>query len=126
MNTIFAFALAFFMSLQVPPVELTAIKAFEAYSKKDIKTFASLFTEEAEVTIFPNKPFLKGRAEIQKSYGTFFAQTPDLHAELVSRQVKDNRVIDEMLVTRIKGRKPDKVSVLYEIENGLIVKMCFL
>lgn len=141
MNTLFSFALACLISLQplttqtsvevttspkTSSVEVIAIKAFDAYCKKDINTFAGLFAENAEVTMFPDKTLMKGRAEIEKNYASFFANTPDLQAELVSRQIKDNRVIDEMFVTRVKGRKADKVSVLYEIENGFIVKMCFL
>ena len=107
-------------------VEAVAVKAFDAYSKKDLKGFINLFAEDAEVSMFPNKLLFKGRTEIEKSYGTFFEKTANLETELLNRTINQNRVIDEMLVQRVKGQKSDKVTVLYEVKNGLIVKMCFL
>ena len=108
------------------PAERVVVSAFDAYNERNLDKFLKLFAEDAEVTMFPNKSLLKGKEAIAKNYNDLFTNTPDLEATLLTRQVKDNRVIDEMLVTRVRGKKGDKVSLLYEVENGLIVRMCFL
>ena len=101
-------------------------KQMKAYNTRDIETFASCFTEDVEVYTFPDQLMYKGKGQLKTSYEGFFKNTPHLYCELVERTVNGNRVKDEVLITRLKGTKPMKTTILYEVEDGLISKMYFI
>jgi hypothetical protein len=101
-----------------------ADRQLAAYNNRDIETFVNAFAKDVKVYSFPNILNYEGRENMRKGYANFFANTKDLHCKIVKRIVKDNRVIDEELVTA-NGRTFGAVAI-YEIKNGTIVSVTFL
>jgi hypothetical protein len=106
--------------------ETVVQKQHNAYNSRNIDAFAATFSDDVEVYMFPNELMYKGKEKLRESYESFFKSTPDLYSELVSRTVTGNKVKDEVLITRVKGSKPMKATIYYQIEDGLITKMYFV
>jgi hypothetical protein len=105
--------------------EAVAERVFEAYSKKDLQSFVSYFSNDVEVSLFNDKTLYKGKTELEKNYAYFFKVNPNFRTEFISRKVTNNHVVEEFILERVKG-KGQKITVIYEINNGLVQKMCFL
>lgn len=106
--------------------EAVVQKQLRAYNTRDIDTFLSCFSDEVEVYAFPDQLMYKGKEKMRSNYEGFFTNTPYLYCELVDRTVNGNKVKDEVRITRIKGTKPMKATIMYQIEDGLIAKMYFI
>lgn len=107
------------------PVEMVAERIFDAYSNRNIDGFIAYFSNDVEVSLFPNKVLYKGKDDLRKAYKHFFETTPNFKCELLSRKIQNNHVVEEINVERVKG-KVQKSIVVYEIENGMVQKMSFL
>ncbi|TAG04788.1 MAG: steroid delta-isomerase [Cytophagia bacterium] len=107
------------------PAEMVAERIFDAYSNRNIDGFIAYFSNDVEVSLFPNKVLYKGKDNLRKAYKHFFETTPNFKCELLSRKIQNNHVVEEINVERVKG-KVQKSIVVYEIENGMVQKMSFL
>tara|TARA_R110002072_G_scaffold23949_2_gene81969 strand:+ start:79590 stop:81122 length:1533 start_codon:yes stop_codon:yes gene_type:complete len=104
--------------------EIIVDKQLDAYNLRDIEKFIATYQEDIKLYNFPGDLTSEGKEGMQIGYGSFFANTTDLHCEIKNRIVIGNKVIDEELVT-INGGTISAVAI-YEVENGLISKVTFI
>ncbi|MDF0716329.1 nuclear transport factor 2 family protein [Muricauda sp. 334s03] len=96
----------------------------DAYNNRDIDAFADTYANSIEILEFPNTPSVKGKSRVKQQYGSFFENTPDLHAEIKNRIVIGNKVIDQEQV--VANGMEFKAIAIYEVENGEITKVTFI
>lgn len=91
-----------------------------AYNFHDSDVFAETYADEAVVTR-PGSPALHTRSGIHRVYGELFAKNPQLHAEILSRDVRGETVIDRERVSGLSdGREAFEATVTYRVRNGTI------
>jgi len=96
-------------------------KQFEGFVERDLKKFLSCYKKDVGLYHFPeNEPFLKGMAAMEANYKDVFDNSPNLNAQLISRMIFKNKVIDREIITNRKEVKYREIVVIYEIEDGLI------
>ena len=96
-----------------------------AYNARDLDAFLSVYADDVEVYLFPNKLLYKGKETMKKKYGGFFAKAKQLHCQLVKRITLGNFVIDREHVTGVPGKPAIDAVAMYEIEGGLIKRVWF-
>jgi hypothetical protein len=101
------------------PVKLQLI----GYNNRDIDTFAKAYSDTVKVYRQPGQLSYQGKDELRKRYGAMFANTPDLHCELVNRIISGNVVIDHERVQRKKGEPRLEAIAVYRIRNNEIVEV---
>lgn len=106
--------------------EQLAQAQLEAYNQGKIDDFASCYSENVEVRLFPSMELrMKGRESLHRLYGEMFVKYPELNAKLVSRIAHGNKVIDEEYVTG-RDNTPMKAIAIYEVKDELIQKVWFV
>lgn len=96
-----------------------------AYNARDADAFASHYAEDVHVFMLPNlKLAVRGRAGLRKHYAENVFTKPGLRAEVVSRQVLGNKVVDHER-THGLGDKPLEIVAVYEVEGDLIQAVWF-
>lgn len=101
-------------------------KQLRAYNSRNLEKFIACFSDDVKVYSFPNKMLYEGKDKLKSNYETFFNNTPGLSADLIERTVTGNRVMDKVLISRVKGAEATKAHIMYEVEDGLIAKMYFI
>jgi len=96
----------------------------DAYNARDIEAFLSVFADDAErFALNEAQPMLSGKAAFRERYGWIFAQSPDLHAELVHRIAVGDFVIDHEHITGWLGDPGVlEMVMLFQVRDGLIVQ----
>lgn len=107
------------------PAQL-AQQQLNAYNCGDVEAFLAPYSEEVELFNFPEEAIGKGKEGMRASYGRMFRNAPDLHCELVQRDVLGNTVIDHERITGLPGLKPFEAVAIYKVEDGKIAKVYFL
>jgi len=69
---------------------------------------------------------LQGMAAMRANYKDVFDNSPNLNAELISRMVFRNKVIDREIITNRKEVKYKELVVIYEVEDGLIASVRYI
>ena len=120
--------------MELPPAALSLlIKAetvvqqqLEAYNARDLEGWLATYKADAEQYLLHAGLLASGHEAIRKGMIDRF-NDPALHAELVSRTVMDNIVIDHEFVTRTfpDGLETVEMICIYEVDAGLIVKATF-
>lgn len=96
-------------------------KQFEGFVERDLEKFCSCYQSDIKLYNFPeNEPFLQGMAAFRANYQDVFDNSPNLNAQLISRMVFKNKVIDREIITNRKEVKYRELVVIYEVEDGLI------
>ena len=98
----------------------------DAYNRRDLDAFLAVYSDTVQVYRLPAlEPALFGKAQLAEFYGSKRFTLPDLHAELLSRIVMGNKVIDH---ERIRGLGPQPVEAMaiYSIVAGKIERAWFL
>lgn len=106
------------------PLEVVQMQ-LDTYNAQDIDGFASVFAEDAEVSINlgDSSATFVGREEIKERYGEMFRENPTNKSTLMGRMVQGNFVIDHEYIT---GRSnPFKLIAIYEVRNGFIQRCWF-
>ncbi len=98
----------------------------EGYNNRDIETFARAYSDSVKVYRKPGELSYQGREELKKRYAPMFANTPDLHCEVVNRIVAGNVVIDHEKVQRQKGQPRFDAIAVYRIANNEIIEVTFI
>jgi hypothetical protein len=96
-----------------------------AYNARDINAFAATYAEDVCIYDMPGeKLILRGRAQIVEHYGKGAFKCENLRAEVLSRSVIGNKVIDH---EKARGLRPEPVEVMvvYEVGDGLITAVWF-
>ncbi|MDA6365874.1 hypothetical protein OSK45_28850, partial [Escherichia coli] len=79
------------------------------------------------VMTFPGDEVLyRGKEKMRERYSQLFRNNPNQHAELVSRMVKENIVIDHEYVTGRAGGQSIYAIAMYEIKENKIQKVWFV
>jgi len=101
-----------------------AQRQLNGYNFKNIDAFLEPYADDVEVYMYPEKLLGKGKETMRKNYAEMFANTPNLHCELLSRTVQGNVVIDK---ERVQFRdKIIEAVAIYHIENNKIKKVYFV
>jgi hypothetical protein len=99
----------------------------EAYNAHDVDAFMRCYAPDCVIEDGAGARLLTGHAEMRARYESLFANSPDLHCEIVTRIRIGDYVIDE---ERITGRVPDlrRAVVIYHVDesSGLISHVRFL
>lgn len=127
---IFVLTFSLFFGFQLAAQEnIDALKVvqmqLDAYNQRDLKTFASLFSEDITFVEHSNgKPSISGKAQLLERFGSFFQASPELRSNLAGRLVMGNKVIDHEKITGARGSDDIyELMVVYEIHEGLISKV---
>jgi len=95
-----------------------------AFNGKDLPAFLTLFSDDICVYDMPHaKPKFVGKAAFSEAYAKPFANG-GLQAEILSRMVVGNKVVDHERVHGLLPEPYDVVSV-YEVHQGQIRTMWF-
>lgn len=95
----------------------------EAYNQRDITTFVAQFSDDVCIYRPPaTAPVIQGKATFSDFYQNERFNLPNLHAEIVSRMVVGNKVVDYERISGIRD-EPFEVMVVFEVNNGLIQAM---
>jgi hypothetical protein len=98
----------------------------EAYNARDLERWLSTYAEDAEQYLLHGGVLASGKDAIRKRMVERFAD-PALHAELASRTVMDNVVVDHEFITRTfpDGLATVEMMCIYEVLAGHIIKATF-
>lgn len=100
-----------------------------AYNAHDAERVAQAYAEQVRVMLFPQQLLFSGREELRRTYAGLFASSPEVHAELLSRQIKEPFVIDHERISGllVDGKTVSKENlVIYRVESGTISDVWFL
>ncbi len=107
-----------------PSAAEQAVQAqLDAYNRHDAPEFAATYAEDAQIYVFPDRPWIVGREKIQETYGELFTSTPAIHAEVVQRIVQGGRVIDHERVSGLPNGGSAVAVAIYEVKDGLITRV---
>lgn len=98
----------------------------DAYNRKDIDALLGTYAADAEHHLLHGDLLAAGHEQLRPRFLARFAE-PDLHAELRSRTVFGNIVVDSEVVTRNFPEKRGSIEMLciYEVEGGVIRRASF-
>jgi hypothetical protein len=95
-----------------------------AYNARDLARFAATYAPGVTIYRMPSlQPAIQGQEQLREVYRQRFA-SPTLHAEILSRIVLGNKVIDHERVTGIRDQ-PLEALAIYEVSGGLITTVWF-
>lgn len=114
------------VNLNTTGVEAPATLQLQAYNNRDIDTFLKAYTDDVKVYRQPGVLSYQGIDEMRKRYGQKFAETPDLHCQLVNRIVSGNVVIDHERVQTDKSKPRIEAIAVYRIWEGKIYEVTFI
>lgn len=96
-----------------------------AYNAGDADAFAACYADDVVIEDAGRRVLARGRAQVLEQYTRFFAASPDLHAEIVTRIRIGAHVIDEERVTGA-GDEPMHAVAIYHVVGRLIDRVQFL
>jgi hypothetical protein len=115
---------------QISPETVVDIvqKQLEAYNKRDLKTFTSLFHEDAILyNLGDTTPIASGLEAVTRLYERLFANSPNLRSDVISRQIIGNKVLDyEVITGRAGASEPIYLIAVYEIVDNKIKRCYFI
>jgi hypothetical protein len=98
----------------------------DAYNARDLARFVATFADDVVVYRLPEvEPSLRGKEALAKHYAEHRFNLPDLHADLVSRIVMGNKVIDHECIHGVRDT-PYEAAAIYEVRKGHISTVWFL
>ena len=99
-------------------------RQLDAYNARDLEAFAATYSPSIRIFRMPaTAPAIVGQDKLRETYRQRFA-SPGLHAEILSRIVLGNKVIDHERVVGIKEAPIEAVAV-YEVVDDLIETVWF-
>jgi hypothetical protein len=110
------------------PVEVVQALV-DAFNAKDAAAISRCFHSDATIVGPDGNVMTQGGEAIQAMYGQLFAQSPDLHVNIVSRMGVGNWVVDEEEASGIvfEGFPSDLHDVsIYHVRDGLIERLQIL
>ena len=102
-----------------------AQKQLDAYNAQDLDKYVSYFAEDCVVSGLNGVPTETSRAAIRARYAKAFETFPENKAELKSRIVVGNTVVDHELVVRKPGGEQFEIVAIYSFRDGLISRVDF-
>jgi len=105
------------------PVEVVQ-RQLEAYNARDLERFAATYSDDIAIYRMPAAgPAIVGKDQLRATYRQRFA-SPGLHAEILTRIVLGNKVVDHERVVGIRD-VPLEALAIYEVAGGLIRAVWF-
>lgn len=97
-----------------------------AYNARDLDALLSTYAPDAEQFTLEGECLARGHAQIRERFAARFSE-PDLHAQLVSRMVMGDIVVDLETIIRNfpEGRGALEMLCIYVIRNGRIQRATF-
>jgi len=100
-------------------------RQLDAYNAKNLAAFVACYHNDIAIFRMPaTVPSLKGREALEAFYKTERFTITALRAEVVSRMVVGNKVVDHERVYGM-AEQPYDVVVVYEVQDGLILNAWF-
>jgi hypothetical protein len=97
-------------------------RQLEAYNDHDLEAFLATYTQDATIFRMPaSSPTMSGHAAIAQVYAKVFA-LPGRHAQILSRTVLGNKVVDHERVTA-DGAPPLEALAVYEVRDQRIASV---
>lgn len=113
------------MSTHPEPAEWVVQRQLDAYNARLLEPFVACYADDVECFRPPlAEPVLQGRAALAAHYAANRFNLPHLHAELVSRMVLGNKVVDHERITGVRDQ-PFDAAVVFEVQGGLICRVWF-
>jgi hypothetical protein len=106
------------------PVQV-AQEFIDAFNARDVDRVVGCFSADAVVQNDAGHVFAQGEEAIRAHFGQFLPQSPNLHAEILSRIHVGSWVVQEEHVTGLVVEKPVPefyIPSAYRVEDGKIVK----
>ncbi len=98
----------------------------DAYNAQDLDAYCGYFTDDVVVADVGAEPNLTGNGAYRERYAGAFAKFPKNKAELLSRVVLGNVVIDHERVDRGDGVTPPfEVAAIYTFNGDKIARVDF-
>ncbi len=96
----------------------------DAYNRHDLETFLSYYAPDVVTEDGTGEVMMQGQDTMRQLYGTLFAQSPDLRAEVLTRIRVGNYVIDEEHITGMvmAGYPSDMHAVVISRLNGQVIE----
>ncbi len=101
-------------------------RQLDAYNARDLAALRAIYADQVQVFEHPATPIATSAEQLCGNLAVRF-QEPNLHAELLSRIVCDQLVIDHERVTRTfpEGTGYLEMVAMYEVEQDRIVRAWF-
>jgi hypothetical protein len=101
-------------------------RQLDAYNAKDLEAWLSTYAADAEQYELHGPRLARGHNEMRTRMQQRFSE-PDLHAELLSRVVMGNVVVDHERITRNfpEGKGTIEMLCVYEVANNVIQRASF-
>lgn len=107
--------------------ERLAQQQLDAYNQQNIDEFLGVYSDSVIVMTFPGDEVIyRGKEKMRERYSQLFRNNPNQHAELISRMVKENIVIDYEYVTGRADGQSIYAIAMYEIKEKKIQKVWFV
>jgi hypothetical protein len=101
----------------------------DAFNSRDVERFLAAYAPDVVIEDAAGNVFMQGHEGLRAMYGQLFAQSPDLHAEVVNRIQVGDYVIDEERASGVnfEGFPPElHAAVIYRIADGKIAHVRML
>ena len=106
------------------PLEVVQAQV-DAFNARDAEAFTALYHSDATLLGPDGNVMMQGHAAINGMYAQLFAQSPELHVNIVSRMTVGDWVVDEEECSGFvfDGFQSDlHTVVIYQVSDGLIVR----
>jgi hypothetical protein len=98
----------------------------EAYNRRDLDAFAATYANDVQIIEADGAgPTLIGIEALRERFGTKTFKLEGLNAEIRSRMVVGNKVIDHEITTWAAMKAPIESVVVYEVDKDLITNVWF-
>jgi hypothetical protein len=101
-------------------------ESVDAYNRQDFEAFAATLHPEVRLYEFPDKPLYSSPSEALAAYRQLFKEAKNLEADVSSRLVQGQYVIDQETIHGMPGRSPTAGIAIYKVEAGKIAAIWFL
>jgi hypothetical protein len=98
----------------------------DAYNAQDLDAYCGFFTDDVQVADLNGAVNLEGVQAYRDRYAGAFAQFPQNRADLLSRMVVGNTVIDHERVFRSPDATPFEVAAIYTFRGSKIARVDFV
>lgn len=100
-------------------------RQLDAYNAHDLERFVAEYTDDVRVFRPPaTEPTLSGKAAFAAHYAANRFTLPKLHAEVVTRIVSGNKVVDHERISGLEEQTVEAIAV-YEVIDGRIRTVWF-
>jgi hypothetical protein len=96
-----------------------------AYNAQDLDAYAAFFKDDVVVGDYNGQVAQRSYAELRARYEKTFAQFPENKAELLSRMIVGNTVVEHERVVRAPGGETFDVICIYTLADGRIARVDF-